>query len=120
MMCAGELSAAINAATLALVDAGIAMQDLVVACNAGYLDTTPLLGTSSNAECHTWALRSLQCLRCVDLNYLEKNGGGPQLPVALLPKTNKVTLVQMDSRLPLEVYEVQAGMGVASMPPAAL
>jgi len=42
---AGELCAAINAATLALVDAGIAMQDLVVACDAGYLDETALLGS---------------------------------------------------------------------------
>ena len=45
----GEMSAAINAATLALVDAGIAMQDLVVACNAGYLDSTPLLGACACA-----------------------------------------------------------------------
>lgn len=43
---AGELAACINASTLALIDAGIAMQDFVVACDAGYLDSTVLLGAS--------------------------------------------------------------------------
>ena len=33
----GTLCACINAATMALVDAGIPMQDLVVACSAGYV-----------------------------------------------------------------------------------
>ena len=42
----GELAACINASTLALIDAGIAMQDFVVACDAGYLDSTVLLGES--------------------------------------------------------------------------
>lgn len=86
----GELSAAINAVTLALIDAGIAMRDMVAACNAGYLDKTPLL----------------------DLNYREKSGGGPVLPVALMPKTDKVSLVQMDSRLPLQVYEAVLKLAV--------
>ena len=33
----------VNAASLALVDAGVAMSDLVVACSAGYLDGMPVM-----------------------------------------------------------------------------
>lgn len=44
MPLAGTRSACINAATLALADAGIPMRDLVTSCSAGYLNSTPLLG----------------------------------------------------------------------------
>ncbi|KAK8685525.1 hypothetical protein V6N13_041525 [Hibiscus sabdariffa] len=37
-------SACINAATLALEDAGIPMRYIVISCSAGYLNTTPVLG----------------------------------------------------------------------------
>ncbi|XWS32082.1 hypothetical protein CRYUN_Cryun23aG0130100 [Craigia yunnanensis] len=40
---AGTRSACINAATLALADAGIPMSDIVTSCSAGYLNSTPLL-----------------------------------------------------------------------------
>lgn len=40
----GVRCAAINAATLALIDAGIPMKDFVVACSAGFVDGTPLIG----------------------------------------------------------------------------
>lgn len=40
----GTRSACINAATLALADAGIPMRDLVTSCSAGYLNNIPLLG----------------------------------------------------------------------------
>lgn len=39
----GVLPVGINAASLALVDAGVAMRDLVVACSAGYIDGTPVM-----------------------------------------------------------------------------
>ncbi|XP_057533675.1 exosome complex component RRP41 homolog [Amaranthus tricolor] len=79
----GTRSACINAATLALADAGIPMCDLVTSCSAGYLCTTPLL----------------------DLNYVEDSAGGPDITVGLLPKLDKVTLLQMDSKLPLDTFE---------------
>ena len=44
----GTRSACINAATLALADAGIPMHDLVTSCSAGYLNSTPLLGNAIN------------------------------------------------------------------------
>ena len=42
----GTRSACINAASLALADAGIPMRDLVTSCSSGYLNSTPLLGNS--------------------------------------------------------------------------
>lgn len=41
---AGTRAACINAATLALADAGVPMRDLVASCAAGYLSGTPILG----------------------------------------------------------------------------
>ncbi|KAH0459790.1 hypothetical protein IEQ34_010453 [Dendrobium chrysotoxum] len=75
-------SACINAATLALADAGIPMRDLVTSCSAGYLCSTPLL----------------------DLNYVEDSAGGPDVTVGTLVKMDKVTLLQMDAKLPIEMF----------------
>ena len=36
----------INAASLALIDAGIPMRDFVCACSAGYIDNKPFVGMS--------------------------------------------------------------------------
>ena len=56
---AGSGTAAVNAAVLAIVDAGIPMQDTMACCSAGYLDDTPLL----------------------DLNYMEvRDPSSPQMP----------------------------------------
>jgi exosome complex component RRP41 len=77
------MSASVNAVTLALIDAGVAMVDFVVGCTAGYLEKT--------------------CL--VDPNFVEESGNGPNIPVAILAKSGKVSLLQMDSKLPLDVFE---------------
>jgi exosome complex component RRP41 len=69
----GTRAACINAASMALADAGIPMRDLVVSCAAGYLNSTPLL----------------------DLNYIEDSGGGPDLTVGIFPKLDKVSLLQV-------------------------
>jgi len=79
----GTRCAAINAATLALVNAGIPMRDIVCSCAAGCIDGTPIL----------------------DLNYVEDSAGGPDLPLAVLPQTGKILLLQMDSKLPLDTFE---------------
>lgn len=79
----GTRAACVNAASLALADAGIPMRDIVASCASGYLNNTPLL----------------------DLNYLEDSGGGPDVTIALLPKIDKITLLQMDAKLPLEMFE---------------
>ncbi|THU46404.1 hypothetical protein C4D60_Mb09t04590 [Musa balbisiana] len=79
----GTRSACINAATLALADAGIPMCDIVTSCSAGYLSSTPLL----------------------DLNYIEDSAGGPDVTVGILAKMDKVTLLQMDAKLPMDIFE---------------
>ena len=79
----GTRCACINAAFLALANAGIPMRDAVAACAAGYLDSTPLL----------------------DLNYSEDAGGGPDVVVALHPRLDKVVLLQSDARVGVDVFE---------------
>ncbi|KAL6767996.1 Exosome complex component RRP41 [Auxenochlorella protothecoides] len=79
----GMRCAAINAAFLALADAGVPMRDSVAACAAGYLDGTALL----------------------DLNYTEDGGGGPEVAVALQTGLHQVLMLQTDSKLSMEVFE---------------
>ncbi|KAI9105621.1 ribosomal protein S5 domain 2-type protein [Phlyctochytrium arcticum] len=80
----GAMHAAINAATLALIDAGIPMLDYVCACSAGWANNEPLL----------------------DLNYLEESADVPTLTVALLPKSGKVTMLGLESRLQIDKFEL--------------
>jgi len=49
MVSAGTRAACINAGSIALADAGIPMRDLVVSCAAGFLNSTPLLGTYASS-----------------------------------------------------------------------
>ena len=80
-----KLCAAINAASAAIVDAGIPTKDILVACSAGYSggdDDLPL----------------------VDLNRQEESaryGRHPvHLPVAMLPQRGTLVLSQCEARLP--------------------
>lgn len=43
-------------------------------------------------------------LDCSDLNYVE-DSSGVDLPVALLPQSEKVVMLQMDSKLKIEEFE---------------
>lgn len=82
----GRLCAAINAASLALLDAGIPMKDFVCACSAGY-------ATALDME------KAL-----VDLNLREESpfAGQPavQLTAAMLPQRRTLVLSQCEARLP--------------------
>jgi archaeal exosome-like complex exonuclease 1 len=73
---AGTRTAAINAASLALVDAGIPMRGLVSACAVGKVGGKIVL----------------------DLNKPEDNYGEADLPIAMT-EDGKITLVQMDGHL---------------------
>jgi len=84
----GTRCAAINAAVLALADAGVPLRDLAGACAAGYLEGTPLL----------------------DMNYAEDAGGGPDVAVALHPHSGALVLAQMDNRLPIDQFEAVLGL----------
>ncbi len=73
----GNYCACVNAATLAIIDAGIPMRDYVCACSAGFISDTPL----------------------VDISYLEESLGGPEMILAVLPKSEQIALFQSNSRL---------------------
>jgi exosome complex component RRP41 len=46
----------------------------------------------------------------VDLNYTEETARGPQVVVALNPRTQKLNLLQMECKLPLEMFESLLGV----------
>jgi exosome complex component RRP41 len=75
--------ASIVAASLALADAGIPMRDLIVACSAGKAEDTIVM----------------------DLMDTEDKQGSADVPVALMPNLNAITLLQMDGILSLEEFE---------------
>ncbi|RKP35518.1 exosome complex exonuclease RRP41 [Dimargaris cristalligena] len=80
----GNVQACINATTLALIDAGIPMTEYICACSAGYIDETPVL----------------------DLNHTEESSfETPDLTIAVMPRSGKVTLLQMESRLEITRLE---------------
>jgi len=79
----GTRCASITAAALALADSGIPMRDLVVACAAGKVDDTIVL----------------------DLMDTEDKMGTADVPVALMPNLNAITLLQMDGKLSTEEFE---------------
>ncbi|XP_037237113.1 exosome complex component RRP41 [Falco biarmicus] len=79
----GNYCACVNAATLAVMDAGIPMRDYVCASTAGLAEDTPL----------------------ADLSSPEEAAGGPQLVLALLPASGKIALLQLSARLHQERLE---------------
>jgi exosome complex component RRP41 len=86
----GTRCASLTAASLALADAGIPMRDLVVACAAGKVDGHLVL----------------------DLNDVEDKEGEADLPLALIPSLDAVTLLQMDGEVTLEEFEQLVNMAV--------
>jgi exosome complex component RRP41 len=93
----GRLCAAINAATLAIVNAGIPVKDFCCACSAGHAATgTTTTGVSSSSGSTTTTL--------IDLNRMEESSAGGQaavnLPCALLPQRGTIVLAQCEARLP--------------------
>lgn len=80
---AGTRCAGITAASLALADAGIPMRELVAACAAGKIEGKVIL----------------------DLSDIEDKKGEADLPVALMPKSNVVSLIQMDGSLSEEEFK---------------
>jgi len=84
----GTRCASITAASLAIADAGIPMRDLVVACAAGKIDDTVVL----------------------DLFDAEDKLGTADVPLAIMPNLNAVTLLQMDGILTPEEFETAVNM----------
>lgn len=92
----GRLCAAINAATCALVDAGLPMKDLVCSCSAGLVQ-----GITSGEE----------DVELIDLNQREistyqNESSAVYLPCATMPQRNTIVLAQCESRLAsVDIFE---------------
>jgi len=102
----GRLCAAINAATCALVDAGVPMKDLVCACSAGLV--TGVSGSGSGAG--NAGGDGIEDVTLVDLNQKEASSysgdSSVYMPCAIMPQRNTVVLTQCESRLSsIEVFE---------------
>jgi exosome complex component RRP41 len=91
----GALVAALNAGTLALIDAGVAMRDFVAAAGALHAGGRALL---------------------LDPCAAETLGGAPELLVATLPSTGALVMTTMDSRLAAGAFEplLNAAVGAAA------
>jgi len=87
---AGTRCAGLTAATLALADAGVPMKDLVVACAAGKVDGQVVL----------------------DLLKEEDNYGQADLPVAIMPKSEEIVLLQMDGHMTQEEFDRALSMAI--------
>lgn len=86
---AGTRCAGITAAAVALADAGIPMRDLVAACAVGKVEGVVVL----------------------DLDKEEDNYGEADVPIAVVPRTEEIVLLQMDGDLTVD--ELQAGLDMA-------
>ena len=87
---AGSRCAGICAASMALADAGLRMRDLVSAVSVGRVDDKIL----------------------VDLDYSEEayeDGPVADIPVAVIPSTGEITLLQMDGVVSLDILREALG-----------
>lgn len=83
-------AACVNAASLALIHAGIPMKDIVCACSAGFINGKPI----------------------ADVNYLEESvGTTPIMTIAMLPKDKQI--LSMESTGKLHVDHLNDVMAVA-------
>jgi len=89
---AGTRCAGLTAASVALADAGIPMRDIIPAIAAGKADGHVLL----------------------DLNKEEDNYGEADVPMAIIPSTYEIVLLQMDGNMTREEFDRAVSMGVAA------
>ena len=89
---AGTRCAAISAAAMALADAGIAMRDMVSAVAVGHVNNQIV----------------------IDLNKEEEDiEGTSDIPIAYMPRMKKITLLQMDGKLPKEKLRKAIELGIS-------
>jgi exosome complex component RRP41 len=80
---AGTRCAGLTAASVALADAGIPMRDLVTSCASGKIGGVVAL----------------------DLNKDEDNFGDADCPIAVVPRTGEIVLLQMDGHLTEDEFD---------------
>jgi exosome complex component RRP41 len=87
---AGTRCAGLTAAAVALADAGIPMRDMVPAVAVGKVNDQVVL----------------------DLNKEEDNFGQADLPIAMIPRTGEILLLQMDGHLTQAEFDRAMELGV--------
>ncbi|PIV67949.1 MAG: exosome complex exonuclease Rrp41 [Euryarchaeota archaeon CG01_land_8_20_14_3_00_38_12] len=87
---AGTRCTGLTAASVALADAGIPMRDFVSSCAVGKVDGQIVL----------------------DLGKQEDNLGDADLPIAIMPRTKEILLLQMDGHLTIEEFNKAVDMGM--------
>ncbi|MDY6865320.1 MAG: exosome complex exonuclease Rrp41 [Halobacteriota archaeon] len=87
---AGTRTAGINAASVALADAGIPMKGMVSSCAVGKVDDTIVL----------------------DLMKEEDNYGQADMPLAIVSKDERITMLQMDGHLTKEEFSTGLRMAI--------
>jgi exosome complex component RRP41 len=86
----GTRCASITAASLALADAGVPLKDLVAGCAAGKIEGKLVL----------------------DLNDTEDKYGDADLPLAYIPRTEEITLLQMDGSFSPQEFEDAVNLAI--------
>jgi len=89
---AGTRCAGITSASLALADAGIPLRELVAACAAGKIEGKVVL----------------------DLSDVEDKKGDADLPIAYMPRSNAIGLLQMDGSMTEDELKQALDMGVGA------
>ena len=79
----GNYCACVNAATLAIIDAGIPIKDYVCACSVALVRETPL----------------------IDISHLEESSGNPHFTLALLPNYDQIVLMESASRMHVDYLD---------------
>lgn len=90
-----SVSAAINAVTLALINAGIPLRDMVISCTLGLMDNKTVLVDLNNAE-------------------QENGAGSAQVILATYSRSGKMCLCEVESKVPISAFEEACRMGGAS------
>ena len=80
---AGTRCAGLTAASVALADAGVPMLDLVASCASGKIGG----------------------IVCLDLNKEEDNFGEADCPMAIVPRTGQIVLLQMDGHMTYDEFQ---------------
>ena len=89
---AGTRCAGLTAASVALADAGVPMRDLVTSCASGKIDGVV----------------------CLDLNKEEDNFGEADCPMAIVPRTGEIVLLQMDGHLTYDEFQKAMSLSIGA------
>ena len=89
---AGTRCAGLSAASVALADAGVPMRDLVASCASG----------------------KIEGVVCVDLNKDEDNFGDADCPMAIVPRTGEIVLLQMDGHLTYDEFQKAMDLSIGA------